>query len=99
MAAPIAALIVRVAADMADLKTSVGEINSTLGSVEGMATKLGSALAGAFSVGAVVAFARGIASFASDMQDASAKTGIGVEQLQALNYAAVGAGVSVDQIG
>lgn len=55
-------------------------------------------LASIFTVDKVIAFAREITQFASDMDDASAKTGIGVEQLQALNYAAVGAGVSVDQI-
>ncbi len=96
--ATIASLIVDVAANTAMLQRDVQQINTTLDSVSGTAGKMAAALGATFSIGAVVAFAREIITFASDMEDAAAKTGIGVEQLQALNYAASGAGVSVDQI-
>lgn len=96
--ATIASLIIDVAANTANLQRDVQQINSSLDGITSAAGKMAGALGISFSIGSVVAFAREVASFASDMEDASAKTGIGVEQLQALNYAAVGAGVSIDQI-
>lgn len=94
----IASLIVDVAANTANLQRDTAKISSTLDSVAGMATKLAGVLGVAFSVQQVVGFAREIASFASDMVDLSAETGIGVERLQALNYVAAGAGLTVQDL-
>ncbi len=96
--ATIASLIVDVMANTVQIQKDTEKIVGTLDSVSGMAGAVGKSLAGAFSVGAVVAYAKELAAFASDMEDAAAKTGIGVGKLQELNYAAVGAGVSVEQI-
>lgn len=94
----IASLIVDVAATTAKLQTDVNQINKSLDSVADIAGRVGSALGIAFSVGTVVNFVREMTAFASRMSDVSAQTGIGVEALQALNFAAVGSGVSIDQL-
>lgn len=59
---------------------------------------IGPKIAAAFSVGAVVAFAKEIGAFAGKMNDLSAETGIGVERLQALNYVAAGAGLTIENV-
>src|SRR5688500_6212490 len=96
--ATLASLIIDISANTATLQRDVETVNAKLDSVSTIAGKIGVALAGAFSIGAVVAFAKEMVSFASDMEDLSAKTGIGVGQLQELAYAASGAGVSIDQL-
>jgi hypothetical protein len=60
--------------------------------------KIGPTIAAAFSVGAIANFARGVGEFAGKMEDLSAETGIGTERLQELNYAASGAGLSIEDI-
>lgn len=94
----IASLVVDVGANVAKIQSDVNQINKSLGSVEDIAGKLGGALGAAFSVSAVIGFAKELIAFASRMSDVSAQTGIGVEALQALNYAAAGSGVSIDQL-
>lgn len=75
-------------------KAGEGQLSNMLGTI----SKFAPAIAGAFSVGAVVNFAKELGSFAGKMVDLSAETGIGVERLQALNYAAAGAGLTVEDI-
>lgn len=101
----IATLIVDVQAQTASIDSQVKQLNSTLDSMASSAGVAGSAvsalggyLAGAFSVGAIVETAREVTAFAGHMDDLSQKTGIGVEQLQALNYAASGSGVQIDSL-
>jgi hypothetical protein len=95
--ATIASLIIDIGANVSGLQRDVSQVNSTLDTMTGTAGKLAGALGATFSVAAVVAYAREIISFASDMADASAKTGIAVEEVQAFNYALAGSGVTVDQ--
>lgn len=94
----IAKLIVDVAANTASLDKEVKQINSTMQGIAGVATKVAGALGIAFSVGSVVNFARELGRFSNEMIDLSEQTGIGVEQLQAFRYVAVGAGTTVEKI-
>ncbi len=74
------------------------ELQGSFNSIVGALGPLGTALSSAFSVSAVIAAGREVLQFASTMSSMSAQTGIGTERLQALQYAASGADVSVDQI-
>ncbi len=75
-------------------KSSTGELTS-LSSVVG---RLGPMLAGAFSVGAIIGFAKEVGSFAGKMTDLSAQTGISTTRLQSLNYVAAGVGLTIEDI-
>lgn len=94
-----------VPAKLQALADAVKKPNEAVEGLSGTATKalnmltaLAPGVAAAFSVGAVVSFAREVGSFAGQMTDLSAETSIGVERLQALNYVAVGAGATIEDI-
>lgn len=70
--------------------------NTELFSMQGVVGKLGPALAATFTVGGVVAFAKGVGEFAGQMKDLSVETGVGVERLQAFTYVGAGAGVTAE---
>lgn len=55
-------------------------------------------LTAAFAIEKIVGFAREVGRFAGEMSDLSARTGIGVERLQALNLVGVDVGISVEQM-
>jgi hypothetical protein len=78
--------------------TTLESTNKSMEGMAGMASKLGTALVGAFSVSAVVGFAKEMVGFASDLKDMSAQTGIGVERLQALNLVGMQSGVTFTEI-
>lgn len=78
--------------------TQFEKMGREMTSVASMATTAGKVMAGAFSAGVIVNAAKEVASFASDMQDMSLQTGIGVERLQALNYVSAGAGVTIEEL-
>jgi hypothetical protein len=94
----IASLIVNVEANTVQLQKDVAKVQSSLDSVSSLASRVGTAIAGAFTVQAVIAFAHELGEFAGRMNDLSAETGIGVERLQALNYVAAGVGLTVEDI-
>jgi hypothetical protein len=94
----IASLLIDVAANTATLNTSVGQVNSQLESITSTASKVAGALGIAFSAGQVIAFGKQIIDFADRMQDLSEQTRIGVEQLQQLDYVAMGAGTDVETL-
>lgn len=98
MAQPIAALIVRVAADLAELKTGVSEVNSTLGNMAGFAQKAGSILAGAFSVQQIAGAAKDVMDLTGRIGDLAEKAGISREAVQELDYAAKLSGTSFDTV-
>jgi hypothetical protein len=79
---------------MAASAQAMNQTTAAAGSLRSMAMSAASAFA---AIG-LANILRDIVNFASNMEDLSAQTGIGVEQLQALNYAASGAGVTVDQL-
>lgn len=101
----IASLIVAVDAQTATIDRQAKQINQTLDSVASKADVAGEAIgaigrymAGAFTIGAIIGLAKEITGFASDTVDMANQVGIGVERVQALNYAMSGAGVTVDDM-
>jgi hypothetical protein len=94
----IASLIVDIGTNTATLSQGVGTANRTLESVVSTAKSVAGALGAAFSVQAVIGFAREIASFASKMLDLSAETGISTDRLQAFDYVLADVGLGVDAI-
>lgn len=94
----IASLIVNVGADITGLDRGAAGVQKKLDGIAAMATKVAGVLGLAFSVTAVVSFVKELGRFAGQMRDLSDQTGIGVERLQALNYAAIGAGGSIEQV-
>jgi hypothetical protein len=64
----------------------------------GTVSTLGKAIAGAFTLGAIAGVAKEIMGFASEMTDMSARTGIGIERLQALTLVAGQSGVTVEEM-
>lgn len=99
MAGTIASLIVDVAANTAQLTKDVKGVNDSLDSMSGFAKKVGTALTGAFTVGAVISFAKSIASTASGIHDMSAKIGISTDAVQGFKFAAEQTGSSLDAVG
>ena len=94
----IASLIVQVAANTVQLQQDVQKITSTLDSVTGVAGRIAPALAGAFTVTAVAAYAREIIDLGGHLVDLRDKTGINVEALQVLGRAADLSGNSLEQV-
>jgi hypothetical protein len=98
MAATIASLLVDVAANTASLERGVKDVQSSLDSMAGFAVKAGKAIASAFVVTEVIQAARQFVELAGSLEDMSAKTGIGIEMLQKLKYAAEQNGGSIDTV-
>ena len=103
--ATIATLVVRLQADVADLRTSLEKSNEMLSGVEKQTKKtqdalgkLGNAFAGAFTIMAISNAGREFVAFTRTINDLSLKTGIGTDALQKLGYAAKMNGVDVDQL-
>lgn len=98
MAAPIASLIVRVLADLSELKAGSAEIQTQLGGIATSAQRVGAALGVGLSVGAVVQFARSIVQTADELTRLSDRTGIGVVALQRLQGIAEDSGNTLEQV-
>lgn len=79
-------------------KNSIKGVEQNLGGINSIAGQVGKALAGAFTVGAIVSYGKAIVTFADNIGDLSDQTGISTSRLQALNYVMAGSGVSVDQL-
>jgi hypothetical protein len=71
--------------DFTGVDKTAGAVRSILGGVRGMALKAGAALAGAFTVGAIIQGGRKMISMLDDVAHASLKTGIAVIPLQKLD--------------
>jgi len=94
----IASLIVSVGADIGRLHTDVQKIQGSFDSVGSMAKKVGGLIAGAFTISAVTSAISAYSEFTGKLTDLSAKTGIGVEALQRLKFAAEQNGGTLDQV-
>jgi hypothetical protein len=67
-------------------------------SMGGIAKGVGGVLAATFTVGAVASFAKEIIALGGEIEDLSARTGISVEAVQELKYAAEQTGTSIDVV-
>lgn len=76
--------------------TGAGKTKESIGGVSGLLSKVGPAVAGAFSVGAVVGFAKQIIDLGGEIEDLSSRTGLGVETVQEFKFAAEQTGSSID---
>lgn len=94
----IASLIVNVAANTAQLIKDVEKIHGTLDGIGSAAKKLGTALAAAFSVTAIIGAVKSFTDLTGSLTDLSAKTGISTRELQKLKYAAEQNGGSIDLV-
>lgn len=92
----IASLIVDVAANTAKLQTDVNKIHGQLDSVGSAASKMGTMLAGAFTVTAISAAANQVLNYASNISDLSAQTGLTTKTIQEMQHAAKMTGASLD---
>jgi hypothetical protein len=92
----IASLIVDVAANTVKLQQDVGKIHTQLDNVGAMASKVGTMLAGAFTVTAITAGIARIADYAGKLTDLAAKTGLTTTTLQQMERAAAVTGTSLD---
>ena len=73
------------------MKGSIQKLSSSLGSLKGV-------IAGAFSVGAIVNLTKQAIQFGSTISDLADQAGLSTDQFQALELAALDAGVSQDKI-
>lgn len=88
-------------AAFASVESGLGSLQRSFGSIDGIATRLpviGTALAGAFSVGAIVSFSKGLIDAADNINDLSQKTGIGVHALAGWQLAAESSGTSLESV-
>jgi hypothetical protein len=81
-----------------DTSTAVGSVKAELSGTGTAFKALGPIIAGVLSVTALKGAISSFANFASHVQDLSNKTGIGVEALQRLKFAADQNGGSLDQV-
>lgn len=89
--ATIASLIVRVAADVSELKTNMEK-------AQGFIAKTAKVLASAWVVDKMFDAVRAATQFAGSMNDLADRTGIGVQALQELRYAAALNGTSIESL-
>jgi len=89
---------VDIAANTVKLQTDVEKVNAQLDKIPAAASKVASALAGAFTVGAITAAVSKFAEFTGHLADMEQKTGIGAEALQTLQMHFDQAGVSIDTV-
>jgi predicted nucleic acid-binding Zn-ribbon protein len=81
------------------LGSGVKESEGSLLSFKGVAGTIGSVVAGAFTVGAITSFAKSVIDLGGEIEDLSARTGISIEAVQELKYAADQTGSSIDTVG
>lgn len=95
-------VIYRIAADITGLEAGVNRAAKATedlqGTVSAAGQKIMTSLAAAFSVGAITGAIAKYAELTSHLADLEAKTGIGAEALQRLNYAAEQNGNTLDQV-
>jgi hypothetical protein len=78
-------------AGMRDSKTSTKSLQQSI-------SKVGAAIAGAFSIGIITRFARAATQLGSEISDLATQSGLTTDQLQALEVSAIRAGSSADRI-
>jgi hypothetical protein len=87
------------AVDAADeLNDKNKKSGESMSSLSGIAKTVGGALAATFTVGAVVSFAKEIIDLGGKIEDLSARTGLSVEAVQELKFAADQTGSSIDVV-
>lgn len=87
MAEPIAALIVRILADTAEMVTGVKQVTGQLDTLENRVMKFGKALVGYFSVQAIAGFANQILAEVDAIDTGAKRIGAGVVEYQQFQYA------------
>lgn len=87
MAEPIAALIVRILADTAEMVTGVKNVSGQLDSLESKVGKFGKAIAGVFTVQALIGFSKQILSEVAAIDTAAKRLGASSEEFQRFSYA------------
>jgi len=87
MAEPIAALIVRILADTADMVVGVKQVTGQLDTLESRVGKFGQALAGYFSAQAIIGFANEILHETQQIEAGAKRVGAGVEEFQKFSFA------------
>lgn len=98
MASPIAALVVRVLADVSEMKESVKQATDSFDGILRKVPLIGAAMASAFTVTKIVEFGRAIMDDADALMRMSDQTGIGVEAIQRLRAIADESGNSIEQL-
>lgn len=98
MAGTIANLIVNIHADTAELKKGVEQANKSIDGFTKSISKVGTMMASAFTVGAIIGAGKALVDYAGKLTDLSAKTGISTTGLQKLNLAFEQSGVSLDAV-
>lgn len=83
---------------MGKLAGATPQVTGGFDLIQSTVMRIGPAIAGAFSVGAVVSFAKSIGEFAGHMVDLQGQTQINTDRLQAFNYVGAGVGLTIDGI-
>lgn len=86
-----------VAANTAKLQTDVQKIHGQLDNVSSIAGKVGTALAGAFTITAITGAATQVLNYASKIADLSAQTGLTTKTIQEMQHAANLTGASLEK--
>ncbi len=96
--AGLASLVLSIGADVASLVKQVDVVRGKIDSFEGIASKAGSALAGMFTIGAVVAATKQVIDYGGAITDLAARTKLSTTAAQELDYAAKQNGSSIDSV-
>lgn len=93
----IASLIIDVAANTAKLQTDVQKIHGTLDGVASTASRLGTVLAGAFTVTAITGLASRLVDYAGKITDLADQTGFSTRAIQQMDFVAKQTGATLEQ--
>jgi hypothetical protein len=103
MAGTLASLLVKIGADISELKVgtdnAVKQMEKTATKFDSLGSTIQSTLFKMFTVTAVIGFAKHVVDAASDIHDMALKLGISAEAVQRFKYAAEQSGASLDDVG
>lgn len=94
----VAAESAKLRSELDKVKKQVGGLHATAKSFESGLKTIGGVLAGAFSIGAVVGFARQVNQAADRLNDLSQKLGVSASRLNVIELAATQAGASTEAV-
>lgn len=94
----VANLAVKIGANTQDFTAGLSNVATEVGGVSSKLSSIGAALAGAFTVTAIIGAAKQVIDFADKLENLSAKTGITTTGLQKLGLAFQSSGVSMDTV-
>lgn len=98
MASVLAQLKALVTADAKGFKAGMNDAERSVSRFQKSVSSIGNYIASAFSVGAIVAYAKSVINWAGEMADAAKNAGVLTSEMMAFNNVALQSGVGIDKM-